>query len=146
MTHLYFAFATIDPTTFAVGPLNPADPDLYLDFTALKSDTLKTWIAIGGFDFSNPDATTHTTWSDMVSTQANRAAFITSLVGFMDQYGFQGADLDWEYPTAEVRGGKPEDTENLIILVKEMRAALGSKYGLSSILAPDYWYLRGKIP
>lgn len=61
----------------------------------------------------------------------------------MDKYGFQGVDLDWEYPAAEVRGGKPQDTENLVSLVKEMRAAFGSKYGLSSILAPDYWYLRG---
>ncbi|KAL8833094.1 MAG: hypothetical protein Q9170_004503 [Blastenia crenularia] len=146
LTHLYFAFATIDPVSFSVGALNAADPDLYTEFTSLQSPTLKTWIAIGGFDFSNPDATTHTTWSDMVSTAANRAAFITSLIGFMDKYGFQGADLDWEYPASEVRGGRPEDTANLVSLVKEIRAGFGSKYGLSSIVAPDYWYLRGMDP
>ncbi len=64
----------------------------------------------------------------------------------MDKWGFQGADLDWEYPASDVRGGRPEDTANLVSLVKEMRAAFGSKYGLSSILAPDYWYLRGMDP
>ena len=64
----------------------------------------------------------------------------------MDKYGFQGADLDWEYPASDVRGGRPEDTANLVSLVKEMRAAFGTKYGLSSILAPDYWYLRGMDP
>ncbi|KAL8958450.1 MAG: hypothetical protein Q9193_004497 [Seirophora villosa] len=127
-------------------PLNPADPDLYSDFTSLKTDTLKTWIAIGGFDFSNSDATTHTTWSDMVATQANRASFIRSLISFMDKYGFQGADFDWEYPAAEARGGKPEDTQNLVLLMKETRAAFGTEYGLSIILAPDYWYLRGMDP
>lgn len=47
-------------------PLNPADPDLYVDFTSLKSEKLQTWIAIGGFDFSNPGTATHTSWSDMV--------------------------------------------------------------------------------
>lgn len=61
----------------------------------------------------------------------------------MDKYGFQGADFDWEYPAAEARGGKPEDTQNLVLLMKETRAAFGTKYGLSIILAPDYWYLRG---
>lgn len=64
----------------------------------------------------------------------------------MEKWGFQGADLDWEYPASDVRGGRPEDTANLVLLVKEMRAAFGSKYGISSILAPDYWYLRGMDP
>ena len=61
---------------------------------------------------------------------------------FMEQYGFQGVDLDWEYPVADTRGGKPADTENFVSLVKEMRAAFGTKYGISLTLAPDYWYLR----
>ena len=55
-------------------------------------------------------------------------------------------DLDWEYPVAQERGGHPDDTENLVSLVKEMRAAFGKEYGISSILAPDYWYLRGMDP
>ena len=146
LTHLYFAFASINPVTFAVEPLNPADPDLYADFAGLKSNTLQTWIAIGGFDFSDPGSATHTTWSDMASSESNRAKFIASLIWFLDQYGFQGADLDWEYPASPERGGKPEDTSNLISLVKELRAAFGIKYGLSVVLAPDYWYLRGEVP
>ena len=64
----------------------------------------------------------------------------------MAQYRFQGADLDWEYPASPERGGKPADTANLVLLVKEMRAAFGTTYGLSSVLAPDYWYLRGTDP
>ncbi|KAL9598709.1 MAG: hypothetical protein Q9219_004322 [cf. Caloplaca sp. 3 TL-2023] len=146
LTHLYFAFAGIHPTTFTIEPLHPADPDLYVEFTSLRSVKLQTWIAIGGFDFSNPGLATHTTWSDMVSSQANRAAFIKSLINFMKTYGFQGVDLDWEYPAAEVRGGKADDTKNLVTLVKEIRAAFGTQYGLSVILAPDYWYLRGMDP
>ena len=61
----------------------------------------------------------------------------------MAQYDFQGVDLDWEYPATPERGGKAEDTENYVSLVKEMRAAFGDQYGLSITLAPDYWYLRG---
>jgi chitinase len=114
------------------------------EFTDLsKGGKLKTWIAIGGYDMSNEKAPTHTTWSDMVSTKANRAAFIASVRDYMDEYGFTGVDLDWEYPGEPKRGGrKLADTRNLSMLLKEMRAAYGSKYGISLTLAPDYWYLR----
>jgi hypothetical protein len=39
---------------------------------------------------------TRTAFSDMVSTQANRAKFIASLKQFMLTYNFDGVDLDWE--------------------------------------------------
>lgn len=61
----------------------------------------------------------------------------------MITYGFQGVDLDWEYPGDETRGGnKLADTRNFPLLVKEMRAAFGTAFGISVTLAPDYWYLR----
>jgi len=72
---------------------------MYLEFTALQSESLETWIAVGGFDFSNPDTPTYTAWSDMVSSSANRAAFISSLEAFLDQYGFQGVDLGKPFPS-----------------------------------------------
>ncbi|KAF2738966.1 glycoside hydrolase [Polyplosphaeria fusca] len=144
-THLYWAFAAISPQTFHLVPSDPSDPDLYPRFTALKKPNLQTWIAVGGWDFSDP-GTTHTTWSDMVSEDSSRAAFVKSAVALMEQYGFQGLDLDWEYPASPDRGGRDTDTENLTKLVKELREAFGTKYGLSSVLAPDYWYLRGMDP
>jgi len=60
----------------------------------------------------------------------------------MPKYGFQGVDLDWEYPVSPDRGGTPDDTQNLVLLVQEMRKAFGTNYGISLTLAPDYWYLR----
>ena len=64
----------------------------------------------------------------------------------MSQYGFQGVDIDWEYPAAPERGGKRADLQNFVSLIKEMRAAFGTTYGISLTLAPDYWYLRGFDP
>jgi chitinase len=62
-THLYYAFASIDPKTFAVTPLHPDDEQMMKDFTAMTKDRgLQAWIAIGGFDFSNANTSTHTTW------------------------------------------------------------------------------------
>lgn len=133
LTHLNFAFASIDPTSFNITPVDPGDLALYSQFTALRSAVMQTWIAIGGFDFSDPGPT-HTTWSDMISTSANRAAFISSLVDFMTKWGFQGVDIDWEYPAIPDRGGRPEDTQNLVSLVAAMRAAFGTNYGISVTL------------
>ncbi|KAH7202713.1 glycoside hydrolase superfamily [Fusarium redolens] len=143
-THLFYSFAFIDPVSFKLTPAHNDDVKQMREFTDLsKGGKLKTWIAIGGYDMSNEKAPTHTTWSDMVSTKANRAAFIASVRDYMDEYGFTGVDLDWEYPGEPKRGGrKLADTRNLSMLLKEMRAAYGSKYGISLTLAPDYWYLR----
>ncbi len=64
----------------------------------------------------------------------------------MDKYGFQGVDLDWEYPVAGDRGGKRADMDNFVSLVAEMRGIFGKKYGISVALAPDIWYMRCTQP
>lgn len=127
------AFASINPKTFAIANTDPLDEGLYPQFTALKSAVMQTWIAVGGFDFSD-SGPTHTTWSDMTSNATNRAAFINSTIVFMQRWGFQGVDLDWEYPTDPDRGGNPDDRENLACLTREMRVAFGTKFGISLTL------------
>jgi chitinase len=70
---------------------------------------------------------------------------VTSCVSFMKQWGFDGIDIDWEYP---VGGGlpenktRPEDKHNYTLLLQALRGALdseeaasGKKYDLS-IAAP----------
>ncbi|KAF2429131.1 glycoside hydrolase, partial [Tothia fuscella] len=145
ITHLFYSFAFFHPTTFEITPMHEGDVALYKEFTDLKTNTLQTWIAIGGWSFNDPGPQQHA-YSDMVSTKSNRSKFIQSLIKFMDKYAFQGADLDWEYPVNETRGGRKEDTENLVLLVKEMKEQFGGRYGNSIVLAPDYWYLRGFKP
>lgn len=129
-SHLNFAFATIDPATFMIAPQTPDDIPLYTQFTALKSDTLETWIAVGGFDFSDAGAT-HTTWSDLCANPSHRAVFIQSLVDFMDLYKFDGVDIDWEYPGDPTRGGGLPDRANFVSLVQEMSAKFNGKVSSS---------------
>ncbi|KAJ8108265.1 hypothetical protein ONZ43_g6481 [Nemania bipapillata] len=145
-THLFYAFASIDPESFVVMPWEEEDIYLMTAFTELKTPTMQTWVAVGGYDFSDVDQPTHTTWSDLCADPNRRASFIRSAITFMDQYGFQGMDIDWEYPVAPERGGHPDDKQNFVKLVQEMRAAFGTNYGLSMTLAPDYWYLRNFDP
>ncbi|KAF2795231.1 glycoside hydrolase family 18 protein [Melanomma pulvis-pyrius CBS 109.77] len=141
LTHLNLAFGTIDPSTFEVLPANAGDPDLYKEFTALKSSTLQTWIAIGGWDFNDPGPTRNT-FSNLARTAARRSRFITSLKAFLTKYGFQGVDIDWEYPGAPDRGGIKEDTDNYVSLIKEMRASFGTQFGISIAMPSSYWYMR----
>ena len=53
----------------------------------------------------------------MAADANKRKTFIDSLMPFMDMYGFEGVDLDWEYP-GDREGSDPEhDKDNFSVLV-----------------------------
>ena len=54
------------------------------------------------------------------------AVFVQSAVNFVRTHGFDGLDLDWEYPNQ--RGGEPHDVDNFSSLLKELREEF-DKYG-----------------
>ncbi|KAI4600107.1 hypothetical protein KJ359_001209 [Pestalotiopsis sp. 9143b] len=123
-THINFAFAFFDPKSFQIAPMGSNSGSLLGRFTALK-DThsgLQAWISVGGWSFTDPGPT-RSSFSDMTSSAGNRKKFIDGLISFMEHYGFDGVDLDWEYPQADDRGGVTADKANYASLVKELRAA-----------------------
>ncbi|KAL3441172.1 glycoside hydrolase superfamily [Aspergillus insuetus] len=61
---------------------------------------------------------------------------------FMNQYGFDGADIDWEYPGADNRKGAPEDGANFTLLLQEMRRPSQGRYLLTFTAPTSYWYMR----
>ena len=142
-THMNFAFSFFDPSSFEIAPMDSNGASLYSRFTALKSkkSSLQTWISVGGWSFTDPGPT-QTAFSEMTSTSANRQKFISGLIKFMNTYGFDGVDLDWEYPGADDRGGKSQDVANYVSLAAELRQAFGTKYGISMTLPTSYWYLQ----
>jgi chitinase len=81
---------------------------------------LKNMISVGGWSWSNR-------FSDMAATAVTRHTFADSAVKFLREYGFDGIDIDWEYP---VEGGlssnskRPEDKENFKLLLQTIREAL----------------------
>ncbi|PYH48074.1 glycoside hydrolase, partial [Aspergillus saccharolyticus JOP 1030-1] len=146
-THLNFAFAYIDPKTFHVVPMKKTMESLYKAVTGLKrkQPNLQVWIAIGGWDMNDPSPTQYTV-SDLAASQPAQDAFFESLLSFMQSNGFDGVDIDWEYPVADDHGGRPADFVNFVTLLKRLRERLdksGKRYGMSITLPASYWYLRG---
>ncbi|RLL97667.1 hypothetical protein CFD26_105658 [Aspergillus turcosus] len=145
-THLNYAFASIDPETFEVLPPSSQEKDLMKRLTALKrSDPdLKVYIAVGGWTFNDPGPTA-TVFSDIAGSEANQKAFFKSLISFMSTYDFDGIDLDWEYPVADDRSGRPEDYKNFPSFIANLKRTLkasGGRDGLSITLPASYWYLQ----
>ena len=145
-THINFAFASIDPSSFVVTPAGPDQIDLYKRTTALKEQdpSLKVWISVGGWSMNDPNETTFHTFSNLVASKGDQTAFINSLISFMQDYGFDGVDIDWEYPVASERGGSTADLVNYVTFLQNLRQALNAsgQYGLSLTLPASYYYMQ----
>jgi chitinase len=133
LTHLNYAFANISSD----GKIAVGDPWIdiqksYAGDTAAqpfkgnfyqllklkqKYPLLKTLITVGGWSWSGK-------FSDVALTDESRTIFAQSCLDFILKYGFDGVDLDWEYP---VGGGlvtnvnRPEDKQNFTLLIKKIR-------------------------
>ncbi|KAF7899408.1 hypothetical protein EAE99_012329 [Botrytis elliptica] len=144
-THINFAFASIDPITFSIVPGDPSDVELYEQVTMHKllQPDLQVFIVIGGWTF-NDAGLTATTFSDLAASLENQKKFFTSLTSFMSTYNFDGVEIDWEYPVADDRNGRPADFHNFPSFIANLKSHLTpmGRGGVSITLPASYWYLQ----
>jgi len=136
LTHINYAFGTINMSNFT--QITVGNPDrLKNTVMPLKNlkPTLKILLSIGGWGTDG--------FSQMASTATRRSGFAASCKSVIDDYGLDGIDLDWEYPTSNMAGiaASPNDKANFTLLVQEIRADIGNDK-LLTIAAPsnaDYY-------
>ncbi len=139
LTHINYAFANISrdgdcilgdewSDTQFVYPGDVEGSELLGNFNQLNllkeaNPGLQTLISVGGWTWSGR-------FSDVALTAESRQHFAASCVDFMLRYGFDGIDLDWEYPTGGGNTGnteRPEDPENFILLLQAFRDQLDAQ-------------------
>ncbi|KAH6655949.1 hypothetical protein BKA67DRAFT_675964 [Truncatella angustata] len=151
LTHINYAFALfteLDDDEWAISWDQTDENDLaelISEFIDLKTTNpgLSCFLSIGGWSFNDGDTADY--WSRMASTAAGRKSWSKSVLHTVMEYGFDGVDLDWEYPVASDRGGSEEDAENYIKLLKELRSVFdeeGTSYGITFTIPTSYWYLQ----
>lgn len=120
-THIVYGFAVLDRDSLTIKTHDSwADIDnrFYDRVVELKKKGIKVTLAIGGWNDSLGNK-----YSRLVLSAESRARFVRHVAEFIEKYGFDGLDLDWEYPVCwqvECDKGMPEEKEGFASLVREL--------------------------
>jgi chitinase len=129
LTHMNYSFVTVDDEGKATAA-HWSNKDKIRDIIKQFPD-LKVGAALGGWGAGG--------FSEAMETEEKRGVLIESLLEIVEDYGFQGVDLDWEYPCSSAAGIKsaPEDRERFPLFVNHLRKRLnelGEKTGIDYYL------------
>lgn len=99
----------------------------YAAINELKEEhpCLKTMMAIGGWNEGSER------YSLMAERQDTRQKFADAALRFLCHYGFDGLDIDWEYPTQ--RRGIADDRENFIELLRTLKDTFAKRNKLVTV-------------
>ncbi|BGO99069.1 hypothetical protein JCM10021v2_002737 [Rhodotorula toruloides] len=126
-THLnYFVFTTTSsPASISQAGISDS---VITDFvTRAHAAGITTSYVVGGWTGSQY-------FSTHVSTATSRATFARTLVSVMQQYNFDGIDIDWEYPGQQGEGNNvvsPNDSANFLLFLQTLRSVAGVNASLS---------------
>lgn len=183
LTHVQYAFAMADADTFELVPSDPVndvenkfeDREFYHNGKKIEMDPTLGYY--GQFNLMHtmremyPDVTVLVStggWGASQSlwlvcdNEANMNKFADSAVEFIRKYGFDGIDIDFEYPSETSQSGNPADfdisetrrkgigeryTQFIKIMGEKLAAASkedGTYYWLTSAVTASSWVLGGQ--
>ena len=120
LTHINFSFAKID-SDFETLTIRSKKQERLKQIVALKkkNPNLKVMLSVGGWGAGN--------FSEMAADETHRKNFCNNCLKMVKDFGLDGIDIDWEYPTSSAAeiSSSPNDTRNFTLLLKDLREVLG---------------------
>ncbi len=122
LTHINYSFQNLDAAgQCALEPgTDPAKAAaVFSRLNQLKRHNrdLRILFSLGGWAYTNDDSPTAARYREAASSAAKRRQMAASCIRFMKRYGFDGIDIDWEYP-------RQQDAGNFVALLTEIRQQL----------------------
>ena len=134
MTHINYAFGHVNDQFNGVRIDNEAR---LKEIVALKvmNPKLKILLSIGGWGSGR--------FSEMAADVKLRTSFAKDCRRVVDEFGLDGIDIDWEYPTQSSANisSSPEDTKNFTLLMADLRKYLGKKKLVTAATVGDAKYI-----
>ncbi|KAH9849057.1 glycoside hydrolase [Lenzites betulinus] len=117
-TAVTYAFAVTTPDVNTVS-LEDSDEALLPTFVQqAHQNNVKAILTVGGWTGSQY-------FSSAVATEANRTAFVKTVLGLVSKYDLDGLDFDWEYPNKQGMGCNlisDNDSQNFLSFLQALRA------------------------
>lgn len=120
MTHINYAFGHVNDSFDGVRIDNPDRLRMIVDLKK-QNPKLRVLLSVGGWGSGR--------FSEMAASDKNRLLFAKDCRRVVDDFGLDGIDIDWEYPTQSSAGisSSPDDTKHFTLLMRDLRKELGNK-------------------
>ncbi|KAI9349218.1 glycoside hydrolase superfamily, partial [Obelidium mucronatum] len=122
VTHVFYAFANITENGNLTLPVN-FNQAIVDDIHASNARAI---LSIGGWGT--------TPFSPVFASSTSRAIFVADVLSVLIARGFDGVDIDWEFPNRAGGGQATDagDSANLLATLGDLKSALGSTFSVSA--------------